>query len=197
MPSNTEQNSVNAPLLKEAVVLRHEEATLRGYPNHVTYALRDALLKTPGEVQTLLKKFHERVGQNRDLKSVIELKRTDDKAVDKTVYFWDYFYYSLLASRTSKPAMKTAKISDYFPFKPTIRKMLALFGELFGLVFEEIDGEAWSDDVEAFSVWDDEEAGGAFSGYLYLDCYPRPGKNPACKYLFLFCLLILVNRSIV
>jgi len=68
--------------------------------------------------------------------------------------------------------------------------MLRIFEELFGLVFVEITGEerdkisetgkgsdiVWHEDVQLFSVWDDEGEGGEFVGYLYLDLHPRPGK---------------------
>jgi metallopeptidase MepB len=82
------------------------------------------------------------------------------------------------------------KIAEYFPLQSTIEGMLQIFEELFGLVFIQIEGAerdkisetgkgvdiVWHEDVKLFSVWDDEGEGGAFSGYLYLDLHPRPGK---------------------
>ena len=64
------------------------------------------------------------------------------------------------------------------------------FEELFGLQFVEILGEdraavaptgkggdiVWHDDVQVFSVWNDEGEGSGFVGYLYLDLFPREGK---------------------
>jgi metallopeptidase MepB len=35
---------------------------------------------------------------------------------------------------------------------------------------------AWHEGVKIFSVWDDEEQGSGFVGYLYMDLHPRPGK---------------------
>jgi metallopeptidase MepB len=67
--------------------------------------------------------------------------------------------------------------------------MLRLFGKLFGFEFinitkHEINSTAnmaeqdliWHSDVMLYSVWNDEQEGGEFSGYLYLDLHPRLGK---------------------
>jgi len=68
--------------------------------------------------------------------------------------------------------------------------MLQIFEELFGLVFVEITGKerdeiadtgkgsdiVWHEEVQVFSVWDDESEGSGFVGYLYLDLFPREGK---------------------
>jgi metallopeptidase MepB len=83
------------------------------------------------------------------------------------------------------------KISEFFPLQTTIRGMLEIFEQLFGLVFVEVTkgedrasispsgkGEdiVWHEDVQLFSVWDDEGEGSGFVGYLYLDLHPREGK---------------------
>src|ERR1700728_480431 len=105
------------------------------------------LLKKSRCCSNSYKKSHQRVIQEGNLQSIIELKRKDDQAVDKTVYFWDY-YYSRLILKDSIPVIEHTYLGEYFPFKQTIRRMLALFGELFGLAFEEINGNVWSNDVE-------------------------------------------------
>lgn len=77
--------------------------------------------------------------------------------------------------------------------------MLQNFGELFGLVFVQIEGEehdkisetskgadiVWHEDVKLFSVWDDKGEGGAFSRYLYLNLHPRLGKYVGGKQNFI------------
>ena len=81
-------------------------------------------------------------------------------------------------------------ISEYFPLQTTIRGMLEIFEHLFGLHFVEVVGKdrdsispsgkgndiVWHDEVQVFSVWDDEGEGSGFVGYLYLDLFPREGK---------------------
>ena len=88
----------------------------------------------------------------------------------------------MLSTRKKSPSI--------FPLDTTIRGMLHIFEELFGLAFVEIVGEqrdnisatgkgndvVWHQDVQLFSVWDDESEGNGFVGYLYLDLFPREGK---------------------
>lgn len=61
--------------------------------------------------------------------------------------------------------------------------MFAIFEEPFGLEIEKLDGDVWHEDVEIFAVWDNEEYGAAFLGYIYLDLYLRPGKYSKGKQL--------------
>ena len=67
---------------------------------------------------------------------------------------------------------------------------MGVFQHLFELVFEEVVAEerphfspsgkgddlVWQEDVQAFAVWNDQQEGGEFLGYLYLDLYSRAGK---------------------
>jgi metallopeptidase MepB len=82
------------------------------------------------------------------------------------------------------------KIAGYFPLQTTIRGMLEIFEHLFGLVFVEItsnernkladsgkgSGLVWHEDIQVFSVWDDDKQGGGFVSYLYLDLFSQEGK---------------------
>jgi metallopeptidase MepB len=82
------------------------------------------------------------------------------------------------------------RIAEYFPLQSSISGMLNIFEEIFGLHFVKVEGEhrdqisetgkggdiVWHEDVQVFSVWDDESEGGGFVGYLYLDLHPREGK---------------------
>lgn len=69
--------------------------------------------------------------------------------------------------------------------------MLQVFEQLFGLAFVEIDDDdrdilagsgkcsslVWQADTQVFSVWDDEQEGGEFLGYIHMDLFPRDGKH--------------------
>jgi metallopeptidase MepB len=125
----------------------------------------------------------------------LSVKQEDLKALGKSAefdgkyYLWDNRYYDRLMLEKDF-ALDSEKISEYFPLNNTIRGMLHIFEQLFGLVFVEITGEerdkisptskgsdiVWHEEVQMFSVWDDEGEGSGFVGYLYLDLHPRPGK---------------------
>jgi metallopeptidase MepB len=161
-------------LFQEAVVLRDERARLLGCNNHAEYQMKGNMIDKPEDAKGLLEKFEKRILRIGVLQSLIEAKRNDPQDSDKDFYFWDYLYYQRKWQDTAY-AIDHTKISEYFPLKPTIRGIFSLFQTLFGIVFRNIDGTV-TKDAELYSVWDNEELGGGFLGYLYLDMYARPGK---------------------
>lgn len=79
------------------------------------------------------------------------------------------------------------ELAAYFPLKTTVKGVMNIFQHLFGLVFEEIFAEerhrlsptgigadlVWHEDVQFSTVWNDQQEGDEFLGYLYLDLHPR------------------------
>lgn len=186
----------NVPLFREAILLRDEAARLLGYNNHAEFRIEDKMAKTPKTVNDFLGDLRTRLapGGQTEIKKLLELKQEDLKTRslddDNSKYFlWDHRYYDrLMLERDFQLNQQT--IAEYFPLQTTIQGMLKIFEELFGLAFVEITGEdrtaladggkgsdiVWHEDVQVFSVWDDEGEGAGFVGYLYLDLFPRDGK---------------------
>jgi metallopeptidase MepB len=187
----------NVPLFKEAIVLRDEAARLLGYNNHAEFRIEDKMAKTPKTVDDFLGDLRTRLapGGLKEIKNLMSVKEEDLKQLGKAneidghYYLWDNRYYDRLMLEQDF-ALDQEKIAEYFPLSSTVRAMLHIFEELFGLVFVEITGEerdkisesgkgndiVWHEDVQLFSVWDDEGEGSGFVGYLYMDLHPRPGK---------------------
>jgi metallopeptidase MepB len=108
---------------------------------------------------------------------------------DGRYYLWDHRFYDRMMEEKDYQ-LDQQLISEYFPLQTTIQGMLRIFEQLFGLVFVEIVGSdrdsiapsgkgddiVWHEEVQVFSVWDDEGEGSGFVGYLYLDLFPRVGK---------------------
>jgi metallopeptidase MepB len=195
--NNENKCNMNVPLFREAIILRDESARLLGYPNHAAFRIEDKMMKTPEAVNDFLGDLRAQLsaGGEKEAAHLLELKKQDlesrgesDK-FDGNYYLWDHRFYDRLMIE-KEYAIDEQKIAEYFPLQSTINGMLHIFEELFGLVFVEITGEdrtkisptgkgddiVWHEDVKLFSVWDDAAGGGAFSGYLYLDLHPRPGK---------------------
>ncbi|KAF2442931.1 zincin [Karstenula rhodostoma CBS 690.94] len=186
----------NVPLFREAILLRDEAARLLGYKNHAEFRIEDKMAKTPKTVNDFLGDLRTRLapGGQTEIKKLLELKQQDLKSRslgdDNSKYFlWDHRYYDrLMLERDFQ--LDQQVIAEYFPLQTTIQGMLKIFEELFGLAFVEITGEdrtaladggkgsdiVWHEDVQVFSVWDDEGEGAGFVGYLYLDLFPRGGK---------------------
>jgi metallopeptidase MepB len=195
---NENKCNQNVPLFQEAVILRDEAARLLGYPNHAAFKIEDKMAKTPATVDEFLGDLRSRLtaGGRAEVERLKEVKREDLKSrgkedsYDGHYYLWDHRFYDRLMLQ-NEYALDQQKISEYFPLQTTIRGMLGIFEQLFGLIFIDIppgkdrdlvseSGKgseiAWHEDVTVFSVWDDEGEGGGFVGYLYLDLFPREGK---------------------
>ena len=189
------QCNENAPLFKEAILLRDEAARLLGYPDHASFRIEEKMAKTPKTVLDFLGDLKTRLapGGAKEIDHLLALKKKDHEArnlpFDGNYYLWDHRFYDRMMVEQEYSIDENA-IAEYFPLKSTVAGMLRIFEELFGLVFVELTPEdrkrisstgkaediAWHDDVIIFSVWDDSSEGGGFVGYLYLDLHPRPGK---------------------
>ncbi|KAF2489515.1 zincin [Lophium mytilinum] len=194
---NENKCNQNVPLFQEAVLLRDEAARILGYKNHAEFRIEDKMAKTPKTVDDFLGDLRTRLapGGVKEIERLLALKKEDIKnkgikdADEEHYYLWDHRYYDRLLLERDY-SLDQQKITEYFPLQTTIRGMLQIFEELFGLVFVEIKGEerdkiaetgkgsdiVWHEDVQLFSVWDDEGEGSGFVGYLYLDLFPREGK---------------------
>lgn len=155
------------------------------------------MAKTPEAVVAFLGDLHERALRHiaRDNEELLKVKREElassglPSQTEIQLYKWDVSYYTRLLQE-KQHSVNHLEISEYFPLQPTITAMLRLFGDLFGFVFVELKGDdktklsttgkgkdlTWHEEVVLYSVWDDEEEGSEFVGYLYLDLHPRPGK---------------------
>ncbi|KKY24142.1 putative thimet oligopeptidase [Phaeomoniella chlamydospora] len=193
--ANENKCNQNVPIFREAIILRDEAARLLGYPNHAAFRLEDKMAKEPGTVDKFLGNLRSKLkeGGESEIQALKELKQQDveaqSKKFDDHYFLWDHRYYDRLMEERDYQ-LDQQLISEWFPLQTTIRGMLEIFEELMGLVFIEVTGEdrdaiaesgngkdiVWHDEVQLFSVWDDEGEGGEFVGYLYLDLFPRQGK---------------------
>jgi metallopeptidase MepB len=171
-------------------VLRDEAARLLGYPDHATFRIEDKMAKTPKTVNDFLGDLKSRLapGGEKEIEKLRQLKEAESGEAEH-YFLWDHrFYDTLMLERDFQ--LDQNKIAEYFPLQTSIEGMLNIFEEIFGLVFVKIEGEdraaisetgkgediVWHEDVQVFSVWDDEGEGSGFVGYLYLDLHPRDGK---------------------
>ena len=187
----------NIPIFREVILLRDEAARLLGYPNHAAFIIEDKMAKTPKTVDDFLGDLRGRLkkGGEKERQALTELKKQDlksrgmEESFDGRYYAWDNrFYNRLMLERDF--SVDQEKLSEWFPLETSIRGMLTIFETLFGMTFVEIMGNdrssispsgkgddiVWHPDVQVFSVWDSEDQGSGFIGYLYLDLHPREGK---------------------
>lgn len=193
--SNENKCNQNVPLFREAILLRDEAARLLGYPNHAAFRIEDKMAKTTKTVDDFLGDLRQRLSQGGldEIETLKAMKKEDFAArgeeFDGRYYLWDHRFYDRMMEEKDYQ-LDQQLISEWFPLQTTIKGMLEIFEQLFGLVFVEIVGEdrdsvspsgkgqdiVWHEEVQVFSVWNDEGEGSGFVGYLYLDLFPRTGK---------------------
>ena len=192
---NENKCQANVALFKEATVLRDEAARLLGYKNHAEFRIEDKMAKSPESVNEFLGDLRTRLSTvaKKELEVLKQLKKTDleskGQKYDGNYYIWDHRYYSTMQLERDYQ-VDQQKIAEYFPLETTLARMLNIFEELLGLKFVEVKGDdraaispsgkgediVWHEDVQLFSVWNDESEGNGFVGYLYVDLFPRLGK---------------------
>ncbi|KAJ5728922.1 Metallopeptidase MepB, partial [Penicillium malachiteum] len=179
--------SQNADILKEAAVLRDEAARLLGYSHHASFRIEEKMAKNSETVEIFLDDLWSKLttsGQE-ELADQKQFKKADLESRGEPFngfYLWDHAFYSCLM-RQNELSIDHKKIAEYFPLQTSVQGMLGIFQRLFGLIFKGMVVEkgsdiVWHDDVLVFSVWDDEDLGSGFVGYLYMDLFSRDGKYP-------------------
>ncbi|KAH6651859.1 hypothetical protein BKA67DRAFT_521610 [Truncatella angustata] len=180
----------NSTLLHEILRLRRESALLLGYRNFAESRDQERMLSADrvSEFLDSLKQPFRQLGQE-ELNELAELKKThlqtlsaeqkDESSID-AIFRWDSQYYKRLA-KLEKVAIDTTKVAEYFSFQLMLPKLQEVYSLLLGLRFVTLspkhDGvDTWHEDVQVFEVWNSENLGGGFLGYLYVDPYPRDGK---------------------
>ena len=187
--------SNNVPLLREIFVLRDEVARLLGYSNNAALKIEDRMAKSSRVVEDFLHDLQQRltpaaqavIQEETRIKSAELKSRGLEASDDKKLYLWDTAYYGRLM-KEQQCSLDQKKLSEYYPLGEVLRGMLANFEHLFGVRVVDITTKAaglsavgrsglWHEDVKAFELWDDDDEGGSFLGYLYLDLHPRDFKR--------------------
>ena len=171
----------NLELLDRAVGLRHELATLYGYPDYPTFVLRRRMAESPAAVFDLL-------GKVRGTVLAQEARELDELKADKaamlgtspaavTLNRWDTAFHQERIRRARYDINQEA-LRAYFPTDASVKFALKVAERMYGIEVAEADVPRWHPDVRYFDVYDRRPDGsrGAFVGGIYLDLYPRDGK---------------------
>lgn len=179
----------NDTLLREMFDLRHELATLVGYPDWASY---DAEVKMVGaatvpedagdEPSRRIPAFIDRIAaaaeepMRRDLEMLLERYRRDVPDATR-IDTADSLYYTELVRREQHD-VGAQQVRSYFDFARVRAGLLEVTGRLFGLRYVAVpDAPVWHEDVTAYDVLGDLGAGEeSLLGRIYLDLHPREGK---------------------
>ncbi|PYH99211.1 thimet oligopeptidase [Aspergillus ellipticus CBS 707.79] len=165
---------VNVDIFREIILLRDEAARLLGFRSFAAQKLTQQMLGSPDRVSEFLTHLQDAL-QPLAEKEIAELQGLAN--ANDPIHLWDFDFYHTRMLQEQKH-VDHEYISQWFPAKVTVQRMLELYGELFSLRFEKLEVSAsshiWHPDVDVVSVWD--KQGSALVGYLYTDIFSRAGK---------------------
>lgn len=170
----------NVELMEEAIKIRKKIAKLLGYETFADYVLEDRMAKNSKNVMDFLIKLYKEVKKKgkKELKILIDMRNKKMGVEDKTLYNWQWRFYSNLLKK-EKYTLDHEKIREYFPLETVTSGMFEIFEKVFSVKFVSAPLEKWHEDVRTYEVKD---LSGNTVAYFYFDLFPREGKykHAAC-----------------
>ena len=164
----------NAPLIREIMELRAEQARLLGYANYAAYRLDDTMAKTPEAAEHLLDQVwvpakHRAAAEREELAAAAK-----EDGLNEPLAPWDWRYYAEKV-RAAKYEFDESAVKPYFVLDNIVAALFETAGRLFGLSFvPRPDCPVYHPDVRAYEVRD---ASGKAVGLFLHDNFARPGKR--------------------
>ncbi len=164
----------NKALILEIVNLRREQALMMKEPDYATYMLRESMAGSPGKVMDFMQGIHLRSKPAAQVELAEVKEFAASEGVDFDLESWDWSYYAEKL-RQKKYDFREELLKPYFKLENVIGGIFLLAEKLYGLTFEKISGiPVYHPDVMTYEVKDEN---GGFLSLLYLDFFPRPGKQ--------------------
>ena len=164
----------NEQIIRNIVNLRLEESKLLGYNNFAEYVLAERMAEKPQKVTDFLNQLHEasRLPAEKELKEVEVLAK--NLGFKGKLQRWDWSYYSEKL-KNDNYQFDEQQVKPYFQLEKVREGVFELANHLYGLTFKVNKYiPVYHPDVTAYDVFDQD---GSFLSVLYLDFFPREGKN--------------------
>ncbi|MCG9095668.1 M3 family metallopeptidase [Laribacter hongkongensis] len=167
-----EEKLNNAPLIRDILKLRAEEAAMLGFANYAELSLAPKMADTPAEVTTFLRDLAVRA------KPFAEKDRAELEAFAKAelgmseLAAWDLAFVSEKL-RVARYAFSEQDVKPYFPEPRVLAGLFGVVKTLYGIDVVETSAETWHPDVRFFEIRQD----GSKLGEFYLDLYARAQKR--------------------
>ncbi|MBI5717626.1 MAG: M3 family metallopeptidase [Burkholderiales bacterium] len=165
----------NAPLMREIVELRQEEAALLGHPSYAHLSLVPKMARSPEEVLGFVQDLARRARPFAE-RELAELRDFASRELGiAELQPWDR---SFAAERLKQQryAFGSEEVRPYFTLPRVLEGLFELVGRLFGASIEEEAAPAWHDSVRFFRVRRVAPDGAPVAGF-YLDLHARAGKQ--------------------
>jgi oligopeptidase A len=164
----------NGPLMRDILALRHELATLTGFPDYASYALTTRMAGTPERVAEFLADLTRRV-RPQAARELADLQAFAAAELGIAALApWD-IAFATERLRRARFELSQQELRPYFPVTRVMDGLFELLGEVYGLTFTPVPGvEVWHPSVVLHEVRD---ASGTPRGRLFVDLYARRAKR--------------------
>lgn len=166
-------------LLQALLSLRHELASLVGYPTFAHRALKTTTAQNPECVADFLYSLSEKIMPlaKEEVEEMLALKQEAGVQVDQhALRPWDVTSVTKLAQQKLFPQLQSSQLEEYFSLDSCIKGLNTLFQSLFGVKLAPMPihpGETWHDSVQKYAFT---ATSGEVLGLLYCDFFYRPEK---------------------
>lgn len=187
-------NSDNGPIATRILQLRHNIATLQGYPNHADFKLKDYMMRNGQNALRLINNILQQLRPQIEAERATLLRLATEHYGHpvSALHPWDIDFLRTQLSKQHNH-FSSAELRPYLELNHTLTATFAYFGKLYGLSIEEQPAacispaatcppghtEVWAPGVRVFTVTD--TATQQHYGTFYLDAYTRPGKNTGAR----------------
>ena len=164
----------NEEIIRKTVNLKLEKAKLLGFKNHAEYVLAERMAENPKRVNDFISQLHaaSRPAAEKDSVEVSEFAKK--LGLKSSLQRWDWGYYSEKLKNASY-GFDEQQVKPYFQLAKVREGVFELATRLYGLTFKENKAiPVYHPDATAYEVFDED---GSFLSVLYLDFFPRDGKN--------------------
>ncbi len=170
-----EGGDANLKLLAELVQLRKEFAQLFGFDNYADFVLRRRMAQDARRANRFLDELRGTLddAERRDISQLREAKAVHLGQPNAKLERWDVSYYSERVRR-ERYSVDQNLFRAYFPPEASLKFVMGIAEQLFGIRYTAVQGRFWHPDVKAYAVTD--AASGAPLAGLMVDLYPRDGK---------------------
>lgn len=165
----------NLGICSRLINLRRELAQLLGYDTYADYVMKYRMASNVKNVYKLLDELIDsyKPTAEKEYNDVVELAKKE-KGEGFDFQNWDLAYYSQKLKQ-QRYDINPEMLRPYFKVENVIKGVFGLATRLYGITFKENkDIPVYHPDVKAYEVSD---ADGSYLAVLYVDFYPRKGKQ--------------------
>jgi peptidyl-dipeptidase Dcp len=164
----------NKKIIEKIIKMRIKTAQLLGYETYAHYALKNRMASTPETVNNFIQELTTAVKPYAE-KEIQEIKNyMVSESLNDEPQQWDYSYYATKL-KEERYGYNEEETRPYFALNNVKQGVFDLATTLYGITFQRnMDIQVYHKDVEVYEVFDESKS---FLGILYLDFFPREGKD--------------------